>query len=209
MRIKLIDLYLCFYFYVQSILILPPHSSDTTLLSFYYFTLILAFTFLLFAQNKLTQTWTPIFYAFIFSIIFIVNMISAAPLLFDKPLSSSTLFIFNLSLSVFIMGLILYSAKSLKTMQTLPIVFSCVGIFILSFISNLGILWGIALLIMGYQNNKLILNVIGALFLIFFITFYYYTLSLPLDYKSFLLMGNGVFLLLIRATMKYLKWDKL
>lgn len=115
---------------------------------------------------------------------------------------------FNFVLVGMVIIFILYHARLVKHTSKLPVLFSCVGLVILSLISNAGILWGIGLLILGYQDNKRTFISLGVLFLITFLIFYYYNLSLTLDYKSYLLMGNGLFLLLTRAVMHYLKWDR-
>lgn len=116
---------------------------------------------------------------------------------------------FNLVLVGMIIIFILDHAGSVNHLRKLPILFSCVGLLILSMIVNTGILWGITLLILGYQNNKRILIGLGAFFLITFLIFYYYNLASTLDYKSYLLIGSGLFLLLTCVIIQRLKWDRL
>lgn len=115
---------------------------------------------------------------------------------------------FNLAFAIFLIGLCVNFAGTLANVLELPILFACVSIAVLSIITNSGILWSIGLLMLGYGKHHRGLTILGTLFLVLFLAEYYYSLSMSLQYKSFILMASGVFLLFIRSIMKYLNWDK-
>lgn len=118
------------------------------------------------------------------------------------------LIVFNLAVSAFLIALCLHFSGSLNNIVELPVIFSCIGIVILSLISNNGILWSIALLMLGYGKHNRALTTFGLIFLIFFLIEYYYSLEMTLQHKAYILMGSGVFLLFARVVMKHLNWDK-
>lgn len=178
---------------------------------FIIFILSLAILYGLYIWRDRPKAWDPLV---IVSVIFICFMsiflssyfLSYVPL--QDPFWKVPLLAFNLILAVFLIALCFHFSGKLSTFFELPILFACVSIIILSLISNNGVMWSIGLLMLGYGKHHRGLITFGIIFLILFLIEYYYSLQLTLQYKSFLLIGSGVFLLMIRSIMKYLNWEK-
>lgn len=116
--------------------------------------------------------------------------------------------IFNLALAVAMIAQILAIVNIPKPLNHLTLIGSCLGVIILGIISSNGILFGIALLIVGYGKHRLPLVIAGFLFLAFFVILYYYNLSLNLAQKAAILAGSGGLLLIVRMALQHEKWDK-
>ncbi|PHR58225.1 MAG: hypothetical protein COA43_10695 [Robiginitomaculum sp.] len=92
---------------------------------------------------------------------------------------------------------ILYLNKiCLHTARMNPPLNICILLLIIAGFMPLGGAAALLVLLTGYILGKRSLAVIGALLQIIFIVLYYYDLSMTLIYKSYLLMGVGVLLLL-------------
>lgn len=61
-----------------------------------------------------------------------------------------------------------------------------------------GILAAVIVLLLGYWRNNVLLLGLATVFLLFFLSAYYYNLEITLLNKSYILMGTGVVLLLLR-----------
>lgn len=61
-----------------------------------------------------------------------------------------------------------------------------------------GILAAVMVLLLGYWRNNVLLMGLATLFLLFFLSSYYYYLEITLLNKSYILMGTGVILLVLR-----------
>ena len=61
-----------------------------------------------------------------------------------------------------------------------------------------GILAAVIVLLLGFWRNNVLLMGLATLFLLFFLSAYYYNLDIILLNKSYILMGTGVVLLALR-----------
>ena len=61
-----------------------------------------------------------------------------------------------------------------------------------------GILAAVIVLLLGFWRNNVLLMGLATLFLLFFLSAYYYNLEITLLNKSYILMGTGVVLLALR-----------
>ena len=82
-----------------------------------------------------------------------------------------------------------------------------IAILILGSISAAGVLFALALFILGYAKHMRFFLILGALFLPIYLLFYYYNLDVTLLYKSLILILSGILLLLSRSYLKFRKWD--
>lgn len=207
---NIIDRFLFLFSFLLSLTFNLDSYIETNLLLFVLFFLAVFSCLILYTRKTLLlgkTLYTPIEAALISYVCILTTFVSLHEIFIKKTQVIPDV-AFNFTLGGMLIFFILYHAGSLQKIKKLPILFSCVGLLILSIISNAGILWGIALLVIGHQNSRRVLISLGAIFLIGFLVFYYYNLSLTLDYKSYLLIGNGIFLLLTRAVIQYLKWDQ-
>ncbi len=115
--------------------------------------------------------------------------------------------VFNITLSIAII-LQCLTLKLPKPLNQLIFWSSCIGLLILGIISTNGILYGIGLLILGYEKHRRALTILGVVFLCLFIIEYYYNLSLNLAHKAAILAGSGGLLLIVRMILQHEQWDK-
>lgn len=116
--------------------------------------------------------------------------------------------LYTTAYALFIIGFIFYHAGIKETLQKPYLLFSCIAVLLLAAVSNAGIVWGMALMIMGYHGDRKYLLFSGGIFLTLFLIFNYYNMSLTLDYKAYVLMCSGILLWSARLAMKYLQWDQ-
>lgn len=101
--------------------------------------------------------------------------------------------------------LLLYLVLTLLQELDRPVV-SLVGLWAVGAVALLlipayqtpGILAAIIVLLLGYWRNNLLLMGLATLFLLFFLSAYYYYLDITLLNKSYILMGTGAVLLVLR-----------
>jgi|GEM_PF-6150659 len=115
--------------------------------------------------------------------------------------------VFNLTLVIAII-LPCLAIELPKPLNHLSFWSSCIALLILGIISTNGIIYGIGLLILGYEKHRRSLILFGAVFLCLFIIDYYYSLSLNLAQKSAILAGSGGLLLMVRMILQHEQWDK-
>ncbi len=78
------------------------------------------------------------------------------------------------------------------------------GVALLGCISTPGILVSLGLLVLGRHRHDRWMGFWGLIAFALFIFFFYYALAMPLNHKSFLLMGSGALLLVSRVLFKRL-----
>jgi hypothetical protein len=102
----------------------------------------------------------------------------------------------NIGLSLGLMVSIAYVASISKKLELEPLIIAIMGAIALGFLSATGILLALILLVLGRAKYDHFLYILGGLFLGIFLFFYYYSLSLTLAYKSAILVGSGILLLI-------------
>ncbi len=102
----------------------------------------------------------------------------------------------NIGLSLGLIVSILYVASISKKLELESLIIAIIGAIVLGFLSATGILLALMLLILGRAKYDRFLYIVGGLFLGVFLFFYYYSLSLTLAYKSAILVGSGILLLI-------------
>lgn len=102
-----------------------------------------------------------------------------------------------------VITLILRSQHQLPFNTKLVIMGATIGLCLLSMQAS-GITIGFALLILGFSNSNKLLQGLGMISLLFYISSYYYLLTLTLLEKSGILLIMGLFILAIRLVL--LKW---
>ncbi len=156
----------------------------------------------LLTSRKLSRVFTPLSYAFAFSLCAFVWLITVEENVFSPPA-----FIFmNVVLTVAFIGLIGWAAGGAEKLKKESLLIACGGAVILGFISSPGILLSLALLVVGYARHDRILTQGGALLLPIYLLHYYYNIDLTLAEKSAVLIFSGAVLL---AGRFYLRWRQL
>jgi len=183
---------------------------DTTLYFFLFYCALVLCTGFLFLWPKKTLFWNPLSYSCVITLcICAVDLVSSfygSGLQGKTPSFVLPTLYFNIATGFGLIGLCFILAGRYNRTQ-LFMLFACIGLLILSLISNTGILLAIGFLILGYAKHDNVLTILGGLFLALFLIYFYYSLPYTLDYKAGILAGSGIILLASNYILKMMKWD--
>ncbi|MEW5722117.1 MAG: DUF4401 domain-containing protein [Thermodesulfobacteriota bacterium] len=114
----------------------------------------------------------------------------------------------SLALALGLSILYLWAAGGSDRLKTEGMLTAVAATLALGLITNPGLLAAVGLLVLGYaQGDKALLG-LGCLFLPLFLAVYYYDLDVTLAYKSWVLAGSGLLLLLARFVAGRRPWAK-
>ena len=160
--------------------------------------------------------WQPTFEAISYGVIFLIIPLKASYIigydlaywLNESTLESSWYYYLDELLLLFTMlylvvTLLSRSQHRFPVKTKLAIIGATICLCLLSMEAS-GITIGFALLILGFSNSNKILQGLGITSLLFYISSYYYLLTLTLLEKSVILLMMGLFILAIRFAL--LKW---
>lgn len=183
-----------------------PGLREMVLNLFFLFQLIITAALLTYGKTK--REYIPLFYAFIFSLcVMVVFLTSQSEIGYAwREVIISTVFI-NIELTISLILVIAWAAGSSDNMKKEPVLLACCASLFLGFISAPGILLSISLLILGYANHEKLLSLMGALLMIFFMIYFYYSLDLTLASKAAVLISSGMVLLAGRFYIKFRQMD--
>lgn len=182
---------------VGSLIARPPSFTLLSILIYFIYTFVLLTLYTLYVWRERSQHWDPLVIACIVFISMLSAILSLKGILFNLPLV-----VFNATLAGFLIALCLTFSHSK------PAILGCACLALLSLILTNGILWSIGLLLLGYGKHQRALIYFGFLFLILFITVFYYNLPMTLQYKSYTLIASGLALVLVYFGIKTLRWDR-
>lgn len=195
-----IDRFLSIFALLVSIEFNFYHGHHVVLMNLFFVAQVIAMIFLL-TNNRLKDI-LPIAYALVCSLCWItlfmvINKTPLTPFLhgFLKP-DMFYISMINIGLTLGLIVSIAYVASLSKKLELEPLIITIIGVIALGFLSTTGILLALILLVLGRAKYDQFLYIVGGLFLGVFLFFYYYSLSLTLAYKSAILVGSGVLLLL-------------
>ena len=163
-----------------------------------FFILQLAGLIFLLTNDRLTNT-LPFVYALVFSLCSLIlsMVLSSNPILSGLLKTNAThVLIINMALTLGLIVSIGYISSHLEKLKSEAFLLAILGAVLLGLLSAIGISFALILLILGREKEDRLLSVVGGVFLAIFLFFYYYNLSLTLAYKSAILVGSGVILLL-------------
>jgi len=163
-----------------------------------FFILQLAGLIFLLTNDRLTNT-LPFVYALVFSLCSLIlsMVLSSNPILSGLLKTNAThVLIINMALTLGLIVSIGYISSHLEKLKSEAFLLAILGAILLGLLSATGISFAFILLILGREKEDRLLSVVGGVFLAIFLFFYYYNLSLTLAYKSAILVGSGVILLL-------------
>lgn len=104
----------------------------------------------------------------------------------------------SLTMGCGLLYLLFYVTTDKKYFRNPLIVLAIVSTVLLAAFTTPGILIAIGLLVLGYARHDKILTTAAFLFMPCFLVLFYYSLDVDLAYKSFIVGGSGVFLLIVR-----------
>ena len=171
-----------------------------------FFAVQLAGVAWLMTNGHIRRAYTPVMYALLASLGFIIVSLSHQH---DLGLLYQTEYIelhaINGMMALALITLMGWLAGGGERLRRQPLVAATAGAFALGVVSAPGILFAICLLVAGYGRHDRLLLVSGAMVLPAFLILFYYSLDLNLAYKSALLGVSGVVLLAGRV---YLHWQR-
>lgn len=145
--------------------------------------------------------YIPVAYACIFSIAITILIFTPYPDNFFGTLyTQGALYLSSINI-LFVCALLFLLFKIVgdwRAMLRRPLVVLVATTILLGFVSTTGILFSLILLGLGHAKQNRLISSIGSLFLITFLTTYYFYLDLTLLQKSATLVGTGLMLLLAR-----------
>jgi len=195
-----IDRFLSIFALLVSIIFNLYHEHHVDLINLFFVAQIIAMIF--FLMNNRLKDVLPIAYALVCSLCWMTLF-----MVIDKtPLTPSLqgllnpnmvhISMINIGLSFGLIVSILSIANISKKLELEPLIIVIMGVIALGFLSATGILLALILLVLGRAKYDKFLYILGGLFLGIFLFFYYYSLSLTLAYKSAILVGSGILLLM-------------
>jgi hypothetical protein len=191
---------LIYYIFPNSVDSLIARLTSFTLLSipiYLIYTFVLLTLYTLYVWRERSKHWEPLVIACILFISLLSIILSYKGIPSNVPLV-----VFNATLAGFLMALCLTFSRSK------PAILACVCLALLSLMTSNGVLWSIGLLLLGYGKHQRTLIYFGFLFLILFISEFYYNLPMTLQYKSYTLIASGLTLILVYFGIKTLRWDR-
>ena len=180
---------------------------------FVYFIALICICGLLYLWRKKSLHWVPIGYAVVLTLlvasIFLVPYFGVGlAVSLDNPQYIIAPIFFNVAVGIGLIILFFILGHERNRVITMPIVFACLGVCLLTITSTPGILVSMGLLILGYAKHEKAISFIGGFSLCLFLVAFYYFLPYTLEYKSALLVSTGVILLSARFIVQAFKWDE-
>jgi uncharacterized membrane protein len=127
-------------------------------------------------------------------------------LLIVWPRISGPVWIMSLLLAVGLCVLYLWAGGGRAVIKSEWFLVAAAATFAFGAITNPGILAAVGLLVMGYALGDKLLAGLGLVYLPAFIVVYYYDMDVDLAYKSYILAGSGLILLLVRIAAGRRPW---
>lgn len=196
---RFIDQFLSVFALLYSITFNLYYGQHSVLINLFFVAQVIAMLF--FLTNHRLKDVLPIAYALVCSLCWmtlflVINKTPLTPSLHGL-LNSNMVYIsmINVGLTLGLIISIAYVASISKKLELEPLIIAVVGAVTLGFLSATGILLALILLVLGRAKYDKFLYILGGLFLGIFLFFYYYSLSLTLAYKSAILIGSGLLLL--------------
>lgn len=164
---------------------------------------------ILLTHGKIKRDYTPLAYAFVFSIaVSVLFLASQAEFGYWQHKDFIHSIFVNIVLSVGLISLFGWAAGSLNKLKSTPLMWASAAAVVLGFVSAPGIILAIGFMILGYAKHEKILMISGALLMPLVLFLYYYNLDISLLQKSAILTGSGVILLMGSFYIRHRGWDK-
>ena len=196
--------------FIKAVIALPVSDSDLMpvvaawIINFFFLTYMICAGFLL-LHEKVKKLYDPVAYALICTLLGLAVMQSG---LMGEPKLEPVLG-FEIWLPNFIAGfgllyLLSHAVGGFKKQMDSQAIVIAVGVILLAFFTNAGILLSILLMVFGRMNHRPLVSFIGWISLTGFLIYYYYQLDFTLETKSYVLLGSGGLLLGIRLILNAL-----
>jgi uncharacterized membrane protein len=109
----------------------------------------------------------------------------------------------NIIITAALVCLFIYLAGGIKRLREPWLILAIATSILLAVFTTPGILVAVGLLVLGYNYDDFLLSGLAYIFMPVFLGWYYYTLNVDLAYKSFILAGSGLILIIVRWIANY------
>ena len=167
----------------------------------FFFLAYMIFAGFLLLHDKVKKLYDPVAYALICTLLGLVVMQPAA---IPAPELGVEIWLPNLIAGFGLLYLLSHAIGGFKKQIDSQAIVIAVGVILLAFFTNAGILLSILLMVFGRMNHRPLVSFIGWISLTGFLIYYYYQLDFTLETKSYVLLGSGGLLLGIRLILNAL-----
>ena len=154
-------------------------------------------------RKKLNKMFIPLYYSAATMLPFILLYMSSVHFDFFRSYFYADTRLSGLILSAGLLFIIFTISGGLKRVREPLFIFISIAVILLGLFSNPGILAAILILIVGHAYEDKVFLILSYTFLPLFIILFYYSVSIDLAYKAFILAGSGIIFLLLRKAVSY------
>ncbi|MBT4902044.1 MAG: DUF4401 domain-containing protein [Verrucomicrobia bacterium] len=202
----------CYFlgFFIGAVIALPDLDSSVMpvvaawIMNFFFLAYMICAGFLL-LHEKVKKLYDPVAYALICTLLGLAVMQSG--LMSDpklEPVLGFETWLPNFIAGFGLLYLLSYAVGGFKKQMDSQVIVIAVGVILLAFFTNAGILLSILLMVFGRMNHRPLVSFTGWISLTGFLIYYYYQLDFTLETKSYVLLGSGGLLLGVRLILNAL-----
>jgi len=202
----------CYFlgFFIGAVIALPDLDSSVMpvvaawIMNFFFLAYMICAGFLL-LHEKVKKLYDPVAYALICTLLGLAVMQSG--LMSDpklEPVLGFEIWLPNFIAGFGLLYLLSYAVGGFKKQMDSQVIVIAVGVILLAFFTNAGILLSILLMVFGRMNHRPLVSFTGWISLTGFLIYYYYQLDFTLETKSYVLLGSGGLLLGVRLILNAL-----
>ncbi|MBT3842257.1 MAG: DUF4401 domain-containing protein [Verrucomicrobia bacterium] len=202
----------CYFlgFFIGAVIALPDLDSSVMpvvaawIMNFFFLAYMICAGFLL-LHEKVKKLYDPVAYALICSLLGLAVMQSG--LMSDpklEPVLGFETWLPNFIAGFGLLYLLSYAVGGFKKQMDSQVIVIAVGVILLAFFTNAGILLSILLMVFGRMNHRPLVSFTGWISVTGFLIYYYYQLDFTLETKSYVLLGSGGLLLGVRLILNAL-----
>ena len=202
----------CYFlgFFIGAVIALPDLDSSvmpvvyTWIMNFFFLAYMICAGFLL-LHEKVKKLYDPVAYALICTLLGLAVMQSG--LMSDpklEPVLGFEIWLPNFIAGFGLLYLLSHAVGGFKKQMDSQAIVIAVGVILLAFFTNAGILLSILLMVFGRMNHRPLVSFTGWISLTGFLIYYYYQLDFTLETKSYVLLGSGGLLLGVRLILNAL-----
>ena len=202
----------CYFlgFFIGAVIALPDLDSSVMpvvaawIMNFFFLAYMICAGFLL-LHEKVKKLYDPVAYALICTLLGLAVMQSG--LMSDpklEPVLGFKIWLPNFIAGFGLLYLLSYAVGGFKKQMDSQVIVIAVGVILLAFFTNAGILLSILLMVFGRMNHRPLVSFTGWISVTGFLIYYYYQLDFTLETKSYVLLGSGGLLLGVRLILNAL-----
>ena len=199
----------CYFlgFFIGAVIALPNLDSSVMpvvaawIMNFFFLAYMICAGFLL-LHEKVKKLYDPVAYALICTLLGLAVMQSG--LMSDpklEPVLGFEIWLPNFIAGFGLLYLLSYAVGGFKKQMDSQVIVIAVGVILLAFFTNAGILLSILLMVFGRMNHRPLVSFTGWISVTGFLIYYYYQLDFTLETKSYVLLGSGGLLLGVRLIL--------